>query len=157
MRSLTGISLLIILFLISSGRAIYAQSTLVSNKSELDAALLAAGPGDTVILKDQAWVGITMEINCMGAEGDSVVIRSETPGGASLEGGSRMTIGGDYVVIDGFLITNGYNSESAIVFNSGGRKATNCRLTNCMIDNWNPPDLATRPDQDSRGPGASHG
>ena len=144
MRSLTGISLLIILFLISSGNAIYAQSTLVSNKSELDAALLTAGPGDTVILKDQAWVGITMEINCMGAEGDSVVIRSETPGGASLEGGSRMTIGGDYVVIDGFLITNGYNSESAIVFNSGGRKATNCRLTNCMIDNWNPPDLATR-------------
>ena len=38
-----------------------------------------------MILKDQAWVGITMKLTFKGTAEQPIVFRSETPGGASLE------------------------------------------------------------------------
>lgn len=133
------IFLLCVLGLNASG-----ASVLVTNKPELETALSTGQPGDTIILKDQAWIGINMKLTFRGTEEQPIVFRSETPGGASLEGSSRMEIGGDYIIVDGFRFINGYNIASAIVFKSGGRDANYCRLTNCLIDRWNPPDPATR-------------
>lgn len=128
------------LFLIFN-QGVKAESLFVITKTELESAATEAQPGDSIILIDKSWSGITMEFNCIGAEGDSITICSETPGGASLENGSRIEINGKYLVVSGLKIVNGYNDNSAIVFTSD---AYHCRLTNCLIDGFNPPDLSEK-------------
>lgn len=133
-----------LVLLLSTSNILLAESYIVTNKSELENACAMALPGDSIILKDKAWTGVTMEFNCIGAEGDSITICSETPGGASLENGSRIIIGGKYLVISGLKFVNGYNVNSAIVFTSDESDAYHCRLTNCLIDGYNPPDLSEK-------------
>ena len=144
MTSAKSISLSIFLFLLTFGSTVSATSKLVSNKTELENALNTASPGDTIILKDQAWVGISMELNFMGTAEQPIVFRSETPGGASLESGSTLEIGGDYIVVEGLKFVRGYTTSSPISFNSGGRDANHCRVTNCLIDNWHPTNTSTK-------------
>ncbi len=144
MPSAKSISLSIFLLLMTFGSTVSAASKLVSNKTELEDALNTASPGDTIILKDQAWVGINMELNFMGTAEQPIVFRSETPGGASLESGSTLEIGGDYIVVEGLKFVRGYTTSSPISFNSGGRDANHCRVTNCLIDNWHPTNTSTK-------------
>ncbi len=55
-----------------------------------------------------------------------------------------MEIGGDYLVVSGFKFVNGSNSKNAVRFYSGSDYAYHSRLTECLIDNWNPPDLSIK-------------
>ena len=136
-------ALLFCLSLLISERAI-AGSFLVSSKAELEVAVSLAQPGDSIILKDQVWAGVEMLFTCKGTAEQPINICPETPGGASLEAGSRIEIGGEYLVVSGFRIVNGSNLNSAVLFSSGEVKAYHCRLSHCLIDGWNPPDLSTK-------------
>ncbi len=137
------VALLFCLSLLISERA-FAGSFLVSSKAELEVAVSMAQPGDSIILKDQVWAGVEMLFTCKGTAEQPINICPETPGGASLEAGSRIEIGGEYLVVSGFRIVNGSNLNSAVLFSSGEVKAYHCRLSHCLIDGWNPPDLSTK-------------
>jgi len=144
MPSLQKIISASIIILATFSSQVFCNSTLVTNKSELENAMSAAQPGDTIILKDKAWVGITMELTFKGTAEQPIIFRSQTPGGASLESGSRIEIGGDYIVVEGLKFVRGYTTSSPIEFNSGGRDANHCRVTNCLIDNWHPTNTSTK-------------
>ena len=129
MPNLKNIISAAIIILTAFSSQVFGISTLVTNKPELESALNTAQPGDTIILKDQVWVGITLELTFKGTAEQTIVVRSQTPGGVSLESGSRIEIGGDYIVVEGFKFVRGYTTSSPIVFKSGGRDANHCRVT----------------------------
>jgi len=133
-----------VIFMFASGLQMQGREIQVTNKTELGNAINSAAPGDTIILKDQVWVGMVMELKFKGTSDQPIVLRSQTPGGASLESGSRLEIGGDYIVVEGLKFVRGYSTSSAILFNSGGRNANYCRVTNCLIDNWSPDNVSTK-------------
>jgi len=121
-----------------------AASLFVSNKAEFDTAVSLAQPGDSIVLKNKVWTGVDFKLTCNGTASQLITICPETPGGASLEGGSRIEISGDYLVVSGFKITNGSNTSSAVRFYSGSDFAYHSRLTDCLINDWGPSGTTDR-------------
>lgn len=113
----------------------------VSNNAELQNAMSSAQPGDEVIIEDDTYTGWVLELDATGTANDPIVVRAETPGGVSLEQGSRIEIRGDYLVVDGFLLTNSptANTGRPVQFYN----VRGSRLTNCMIDDWGPSGSTT--------------
>lgn len=132
----------IILFLIVFGAK--AESYFVSNKPELETAVNLAQPGDNIVIKNKVWTGVDFILTCNGSANQPITICPETPGGASLEAGSRIEIGGDYLVVSGFKIVNGSNANNAIRFSANGDYAFHSRLTDCLIDDWGPSNSTTK-------------
>ncbi len=63
-----------------------------------------------------------------------IIFRAETPGGVTFTGGLKMSIGGDYVVVDGFYWKGGYGASNFIEFRNGYDYANHSTIQNCAID-----------------------
>jgi poly(beta-D-mannuronate) lyase len=63
-----------------------------------------------------------------------------------LTGESSLLIGGQWLVVDGLLFTDGYvlDTSHVIQFRISSQEAEDCRLTNTAIINYNPPDPTER-------------
>ena len=98
-----------------------------------------AKPGDTIILKNGIWRDVSLKITCKGTEKEPIIFKAETPGKVVLSGKSCLKIGGNFIVVDGLNFTNGYSPESAIIILRTDKNtvANNCRVTNCLIDDFN--------------------
>ncbi len=79
MPNLKNIISAAIIILTAFSSQVFGISTLVTNKPELESALNTAQPGDTIILKDQVWVGITLELTFKGTAEQPIVVRSLLP------------------------------------------------------------------------------
>jgi len=130
-------------FLISP--AIKATEFFVSSVSEINTAMASAQPGDTLTMTNGRWTNANVDLRADGASGNPILIRAETPGLVILGGTSRLSIGGDWLVVDGLLFLGGSLSGDHVVrFRSGNGNANNSRLTNTVIDSYNPPNINTR-------------
>ncbi len=133
------ISLLVVSPLTASDR--YA-----SDAAALSAAITASTAGDTVIMRNGVWRDVVIAFEGTGTTSAPVTLRAETPGGVVLVGKSRLEIGGEHLVVDGLVFTDGWlpDSDHVIQFRRGSRVATDCRLTNTAIISYNPPDPTLR-------------
>ncbi len=113
----------------------------VKNNAELQEADKRALPGDTIVLKNGIWKDVLISLNCQGTEDKPVIFRAETAGKVLVTGKSRLEIGGQYIVAEGLFFTNGYSGKDPVIsFRSGKeRVSNNCRVTNCVIDDFNNP------------------
>jgi poly(beta-D-mannuronate) lyase len=120
-----------------------AAETAATDSASLDRAIKGARPGDTIVLADGDWRDARIVFAAHGAEGRPITLRARTPGKAILSGASRLQIAGEYLVVDGLSFTNGsVPSGNVIEFRRSSRDlATHCRLTNCAIVDYNPPDI----------------
>lgn len=117
------------------------KDLLVSNEDELEEAIESAKPGDTVIMRDGVWRDQTIYFNGQGTAEKPITLRAQTPGKVMLSGESRIGIGGKHLVVSGLLFRDGYVEDHVIAFRSHGtRLAEHCRVTNCAIVGYNPPD-----------------
>ena len=73
----------------------------VTNSSELSSAISVSQPGDTVTMANGTWSNVRIEFDRDGVPGDSIRLQAETPGQVILNGSSTLSIGGDYLVVDG--------------------------------------------------------
>jgi poly(beta-D-mannuronate) lyase len=119
-----------------------AQSIIVSNQQELDAALVKAKPGDSVLLKSGIWKDLAIVIETSGTEQKPLVIAAQQPDKVRLNGNSYIRFGSNYVTVSGLYFNNGYTKDRAIVeFRTDDQHLGNyCRLTNCVIENFSKPD-----------------
>ncbi len=119
----------------------WASYTVVSNDKEIMLANKNAKPGDTIILKNGNWNNITLKLNCKGTKEQPIVFKAETKSKVTISGNSKLLLGGDYIIIDGFYFTNGYSGEDAVIKFSINSKeiANNCRVTNTVINDFNNP------------------
>lgn len=118
----------------------------VVNLTQLSALLPDALPGDTYVLDKGTYPNAGIVFEGQGAPNAPITLRAQTPGKVVLTGDSFLEVGGNWMVVEGLLFTNGWNQrrESVISFRAGGsRPATNCRVTQCAIIDFSPPDSAT--------------
>ena len=111
----------------------------VTNSIELRAAIVSAQPGDTITMADGVWTNVAILFDSQGAEGDSIRLEAETPGGVVLDGFSTLRIAGDYLVVDGLRFEGGALSNGHVIqFRNGSRSANHSRLTNSTVVDVNP-------------------
>ena len=115
----------------------------VQNAGQIADAMDTAGPGDTLVMANGTWTDEQIVFTGSGTDIQPITLRAETPGQVVLTGQSSLSIGGDHLVVDGLLFTNGYinNSNGVIEFQSS---CNNCRVTNCAIVDYSRPDTTVK-------------
>lgn len=106
---------------------------------EVAAVLRTAGPGDRIVVADGDYRDLELKWRGAGAEGAPVRIEAATPGGVRIGGMSTLRLAGRWIEIGGFDFRNGTAPSGAVVeFRCGKEVADDCRMTDCIIDNYNP-------------------
>ena len=111
----------------------------VSTESQLESAISAALPGDEIVIANGEYADWVIDFSDSGVEVAPITLRAETPGEVIFSGESRMEIGGEWLVVNGFAYVGTYtgNDDEVIQFRSNGH-ATDCRLTNVSIIDYIP-------------------
>lgn len=91
------------------------------------------------------WTNVPILFETDGVEGDSIRLVAETPGEVILNGSSRLSIAGNYLVVDGLRFDGGSTNESYVIqFRKNSSKhANHSRLTNSAIIDYNPTNVNT--------------
>ena len=125
----------------------------ISDPEDLTALSSTLGAGDTVILANGDYSS-DARIKFSPTTGTSampITFRAATPGGIKFTGGLQMSIGGDYVIVDGFYWQGGYGSSKVIEFRDGTDYANNSTIQNCAMDG-----LTVHPDDIEDGTSVKH-
>lgn len=133
------IIVLLVFFNTAANLNLLARDYIVSNLVEFYG-LPELAPGDVVILKDGVWVNAFLEFEGIGTESNPITLRAETGGEVYLTGNSGLEIGGEYLVVDGLVFTQGAKSSGQVIAfrSSSSKHAYHCRLTNTKILDYNP-------------------
>ncbi len=106
---------------------------------EVASCLMAAQPGDRICIKDGQYRDMQLKWTGKGTEKSPVSIEALNPGKVRIEGGSTLRIAGEWVSVSGLYFTDGYAPKGSVIeFRNGKEPANHCRLTNCVIDKFNP-------------------
>ncbi len=135
-------SILLIFALISMISCNTVLGVKVNNIKELNAAVATVKPGGKIILANGIWKNVEILLNAKGTEKTPIEITAEVKGKVFIEGISNMRISGEYLIISGLVFRNGYTpTNEAISFREKeGVYGNHCRLTECVIDNFNNPE-----------------
>jgi poly(beta-D-mannuronate) lyase len=121
-----------------------AKTLTVSSAAEIKKMSKILLPGDTVIMKSGEWKDEQIVLRANGTESRPIVVRAEQAGKTVLTGTSQFRFSGSFIIVDGLLFTNGgleTKGKAVIEFRtSSADEAVHCRVTNCAIVNYNPPD-----------------
>ncbi|SDX93519.1 poly(beta-D-mannuronate) lyase [Lutibacter oricola] len=126
------------LVLVSCNKATDSK-VLVSTKEALYSAISEVKPGTEIVLANGTYTDVNIVFKGEGTKEAPIVLRAETPGKVFIEGVSNVQIGGSYLVIDGLYFRKGYSpTKNVIAFRLSEKEvATNCRVTNCVIIDFN--------------------
>ncbi|WP_406684670.1 DUF4957 domain-containing protein [Seonamhaeicola sp. MEBiC1930] len=115
---------------------------LVSDIEEFNQAVTNAQPGDVITLAKGVWNDAELVFEGNGTEENPIKLTVEEKGQVTLEGQSNLQISGEYLVVEGLVFKNGYTPTNAVISFRKNREemANNCRLTECVIDNYNNPE-----------------
>ena len=118
----------------------------VTSASEIEDILPSVQPGDTITLQDGVWTNQQIHLCTSGTETQPITLRAQTPGQVTLNGSSSLNISGDWLVADGLNFNGGSldAGDHVVEFRGDCGEATNSRLTNSAIINYNPSDINTR-------------
>lgn len=101
-----------------------------------------ANPGDKIIMANGVWEDAELLVNAKGTAEKPILITAEEKGKVIISGLSYLRISGEYVEISGLVFKNGYTPTSEVIAfrEKKGVYANHCRLTECVIDNFNNPE-----------------
>jgi poly(beta-D-mannuronate) lyase len=114
----------------------------VSSIDDILQQIKEANPGDTIIINNGRYHNFNLNFEANGLEGKEITIKAETSGNVIFTGQSNIKFKGSYIVLDGFVFTDGYykienSTDSAIML--GDANSHHNRITNITIDGYNPP------------------
>ncbi|WP_168211832.1 polysaccharide lyase 6 family protein [Ruania zhangjianzhongii] len=134
-----------------------ARTVLVGTPAELEAAIAAALPGETIAMKNGTWRDIKVAFRATGSASSPITLRAESAGQVIISGESYLQIVGDHLVVDGLTFRDGaapLQTQQVIGFGDAGDDgketpgvtyANHCRLTNVVVDAFNK-ELAPAPE-----------
>lgn len=106
---------------------------------EVTSCLKTARSGDQIYIKDGQYEDVELEWIGKGTEKAPVTIEALNPGKVKIIGGSTLRIAGEWLSISGLYFTDGYAPKGSVIeFRNEKELANHCRLTNCVIDGFNP-------------------
>ena len=116
----------------------------VSNQKEFDAAVKQAEPGDTLVMGSGVWKDADLRFRGTGKPDAPITLRAETPGEVILSGASKLSIVGRHLVVKGLLFKDdapsAKKSSPVVSFRGDGIQSHHCRMTDCAVVDFNPPD-----------------
>ncbi|WP_405575768.1 polysaccharide lyase 6 family protein [Winogradskyella sp. Asnod2-B02-A] len=141
-RSLSLVSMFILLLLTLSFKGAEPSVLLVKNVSEFNDAVNNAKPGDVITLANGVWQNAELVFEGNGTAKDPIKLTVETKGKVTLEGASNLQLAGEHLIVEGLVFKNGYTPTNAVISFRKNREemASNTRLTECVIDNYNNPE-----------------
>jgi poly(beta-D-mannuronate) lyase len=119
----------------------HAKTIDVRNMSELDAAIKAAQPGDTIQMASGEWPDAVINFNASANEKLSTTLRAKIPGQVALTGKSKLRLNAPYLVVEGLLFRDGSSNEGEPVIDFRSHHGL---VTNSAIINYNPKDPSVR-------------
>lgn len=124
--------------------AVLAAATLPAREyrvaaGDVAATLREARPGDRIVIEDGVYTDLTLKWLGRGSEKKPLRIEAQTPGGVVFTGTSTLRLAGEWVEVSGLCFRDGHApSGSVIEFRNGREVANHCRLTECVVDGYNP-------------------
>ena len=115
---------------------------LVKDVAEFNDAVKNANPGDVITLANGVWKDAELVFEGNGTEENPIMLTVEDKGQVTLEGNSNLQLAGEYLHVEGLVFKNGFTPTNAVISFRKNREemANNCRLTECVIDNYNNPE-----------------
>ena len=115
---------------------------LVKDVAEFNDAVKNANPGDVITLANGVWKDAELVFEGNGTEENPITLTVEDKGQVTLEGNSNLQLSGEYLHVEGLVFKNGFTPTNAVISFRKNREemANNCRLTECVIDNYNNPE-----------------
>ena len=102
-------------------------------------ALLKAAPGDTIRIRDGVYDGLDLHWKASASAESPIVVTAQTPGGVILKGKSSLHISGRGLTVQNLLLRGCTADKGALIeFKDGDSLATECRLTECVMEDCNP-------------------
>ena len=115
-----------------------ASPVIVNSAEKLQTAIDAAKAGDEIVLANGIYQNVELKFTGEGTAEKPIVLRAETAGKVFIEGESCVKFGGNYLVVDGLYFRNGYTPSDAVIeFRLNKEVANHCRVTNCVIEDFN--------------------
>jgi Chondroitinase B len=108
-----------------------ATDFLVHNASEISTAVGQSQPGDTITMADGTWTDQNITFNDTGSAAKPITLRAQTPGRVLLNGNSKISIGGNFTVVDGLRFQDGTLTSGNIIALSSASSFS--RVTNCAL------------------------
>ncbi|MFB9054949.1 polysaccharide lyase 6 family protein [Formosa undariae] len=129
-------------FLFTSCKENEKSNNLVSDVEMFNSAVANAKPGDEIVLANGVWNNAELVFDAKGTAENPITLTVEEKGMVTLEGESNLQIAGEHLIIKGLVFKNGYTPTNAVISFRKNREelANNCRLTECVIDNFNNPE-----------------
>lgn len=114
----------------------------VNTKTELQAAINSAKPGDTIALANGEWKDASFIFEAKGTNAAPIVLTAETKGQVTLSGQSDVRMAGEHLVLSGLVFKNGYAPTKTVISfrKNTSTFAHNSRVTECVIVDYNRPD-----------------
>jgi len=133
---------LVLIFSMASCQTEVKNDLYVNDVEEFNKALKNVEPGAKIVLANGIWKDAELLFEAVGTEDAPITLEAETKGEVTFEGNSNLRISGDYLIVKGLVFKNGYTPTNAVISFRKNRKemANNCRLTECVIDNYNNPE-----------------
>lgn len=135
---LSGLLFLASLFLFTSCEG--DAPGVVKSSEELNAAIAAASPGDVITIANGTYTDMEMRFVGQGTEDAPITLTVEEKGKVFFEGQSNLELSGQFLHVEGLIFRNGHSPTSEVISfrTSKVEVCNNCRVTECVIDNYNP-------------------
>lgn len=119
-----------------------AKDVLVKNITELTNAVSQVKAGDVIIIANGVWSNVEINFEGTGTTTKPITLRAKEKGKVIITGKSNLRISGQYLVVEGLVFKDGFSpTTDLIAFRKDSKSlANNCRLTSCVIDNFNGPE-----------------
>ena len=118
------------------------EKGLVKNIEEFNKAVVNAQPGDKIVLANGVWQDVELVFKGKGTAEKPITLTVQEKGKVTLEGQSNIGISGEHLIVEGLVFVNGYTPTSEVLSlrTSKEELCNNCRVTECVIDNYNNPE-----------------
>ncbi len=114
----------------------------VKDVEAFNLAVQNAQPGDKIILANGIWKDAELIFTGKGTAEQPIILTVEEKGEVTLEGQSNLRIAGEYLHVEGLVFKNGYTPTKEVISfrKSKEELCNNCRVTECVVDNYNNPE-----------------
>lgn len=129
---------LLILLLCLPTAYMAAENHMVS-LTEVAGVLKTSSPGDTIFVKDGLYNDVVLKWEADAAAASPVVVVAQNKGKVVIGGDSQLKIFGRGLVVSSLVFRDGQVARGTVIeFRNGDNLAEECRMTDCVVDSYNP-------------------
>jgi poly(beta-D-mannuronate) lyase len=108
---------------------------IVTDAAAFATAAKSVKAGDTLVLKDGAWMDAELSVQAEGTAEKPITLKAQSAGKVVFTGKSSLSIGGAHIIVDGLWFQNPKGEEAIELRSEYGKSASDCRVTNCAVTN----------------------